>query len=51
MNEFLPSIYEKLEALEREELIQEICFFRIQYHVKYYENSKDLNDLSSKRQL
>ncbi|QTE22939.1 DEAD/DEAH box helicase [Polaribacter cellanae] len=48
INEFLPSIYEKLESLNREELIQKFVSLEFNTMLKYYENAKDLNDLSSK---
>ncbi len=48
MEEFLPSIYEKLEALDREELIKKFVSLEFNTMLKYYENSKDLNNLSSK---
>ena len=48
MEEFLPSIYEKLESLDREELIKKFVSLEFNTMLKYYENSKDLNDLSSK---
>ncbi|MDG1038862.1 MAG: DEAD/DEAH box helicase [Polaribacter sp.] len=48
MEEFLPSIYEKLEDLDREELIKKFVSLEFNTMLKYYENSKDLNDLSSR---
>jgi ATP-dependent RNA helicase DeaD len=48
INEFLPSIYEKLEGLDREELIQKFVSLEFNTMLAYYENAKDLNDLSSK---
>ena len=48
MEEFLPSIYEKLESLDREELIKKFVSLEFNTMLKYYENSKDLNDLSSR---
>ena len=47
MEEFLPSIYEKLTSLDREELIKKFVSLEFNTMLKYYENSKDLNDLSS----
>ncbi|MDB2632935.1 DEAD/DEAH box helicase [Flavobacteriaceae bacterium] len=44
--EFLPSIYEKLEGLTREELIQKFVSLEFNSFLSYYENAKDLNDLS-----
>lgn len=49
INEFLPSIYEKLKDLEREELIQKFVSLEFDTMLTYYENAKDLNDLSSTR--
>ena len=46
--EFLPSIYEKLEGLTREELIQKFVSLEFNSFLSYYENAKDLNDLSSR---
>ena len=48
INEFLPSIYEKLEGLEREQLIQKFVSLEFNTMLAYYENAKDLNDLSSR---
>jgi len=48
INEFLPSIYEKLKDLEREELIQKFVSLEFNTMLAYYENAKDLNDLSSR---
>ncbi|WP_298781453.1 DEAD/DEAH box helicase [uncultured Polaribacter sp.] len=45
MQEFLPSIYEKLASLDREELIKKFVSLEFNTMLKYYENSKDLNDL------
>ena len=48
INEFLPSIYEKLKDLDREELIQKFVSLEFNTMLAYYENAKDLNDLSSR---
>jgi ATP-dependent RNA helicase DeaD len=48
IKEFLPSIYEKLKDLDREELIQKFVSLEFNTMLAYYENSKDLNDLSSR---
>ena len=48
INDFLPSIYEKLEDLSREELIQKFVSLEFNQFLSYYENSQDLNDLSSR---
>ena len=45
---FLPSIYDKLEGLSREELIQKFVSLEFNSFLSYYENARDLNDLSSK---
>ena len=45
---FLPSIYEKLEGLSREELIQKFVSLEFNSFLSYYENAPDLNDLSSR---
>ncbi|MGB0879727.1 MAG: DEAD/DEAH box helicase [Polaribacter sp.] len=45
---FLPSIYEKLEGLNREELIQKFVSLEFNSFLSYYENAKDLNDVSSR---
>jgi ATP-dependent RNA helicase DeaD len=49
INEFLPSIYEKLEALDREELIKKFVSLEFNTMLAYYENAQDLNDLSSSK--
>jgi ATP-dependent RNA helicase DeaD len=48
INEFLPSIYEKLEGLDREQLIQKFVSLEFNTMLAYYENAKYLNDLSSR---
>ena len=48
ISEFLPSIYEKLESLDREQLIQKFVSLEFNTMLAYYENAKDLNDLSSR---
>ncbi|MGG8497450.1 DEAD/DEAH box helicase [Tenacibaculum sp. TC6] len=45
---FLPSIYEKLAGLTREELIQKFVSVEFNSFLSYYENAPDLNDLSSR---
>ncbi|WP_435262758.1 DEAD/DEAH box helicase [Tenacibaculum sp. nBUS_03] len=45
---FLPSIYEKLENLSREELIQKFVSIEFNSFLSYYEKAPDLNDLSSR---
>jgi ATP-dependent RNA helicase DeaD len=46
INEFLPSIYDKLKDLDREELIKKFVSLEFNTMLAYYENAKDLNDLS-----
>jgi len=48
IEDFLPSIYDKLEGLSREELIQKFVSLEFNSFLSYYENARDLNDLSSK---
>lgn len=48
IEEFLPSIYEKLDGLTREELIQKFVSLEFNSFLSYYENAPDLNDLKSK---
>ena len=49
IEEFLPSIYEKLEDLSREELVQKFVSLEFNSFLTYYDKSADLNDLSSSR--
>ena len=49
IEEFLPSIYEKLEGLTREELVQKFVSLEFNSFLTYYDKSADLNDLSSSR--
>ena len=46
IKDFLPIIYEKLEGFSREELIQKFVSLEFNQFLSYYENAKDLNDLS-----
>ncbi|WP_298764789.1 DEAD/DEAH box helicase [uncultured Polaribacter sp.] len=48
IEEFLPNIYSKLEDLDREQLIQKFVSLEFNSMLAYYENAKDLNDLSSR---
>jgi len=48
ISEFLPDIYEKLADFTREELIQKFVSLEFNSFLEYYENAKDLNDLSSR---
>ena len=50
IDEFLPSIYEKLSELSREELIQKFVSLEFNSFLSYYENAEDLNNPSSKRE-
>jgi ATP-dependent RNA helicase DeaD len=43
---FLPQIQEKLSGLDREELIKRFVSLEFNTFLSYYENAKDLNDLS-----
>ncbi|MDY0781530.1 DEAD/DEAH box helicase [Tenacibaculum sp. IB213877] len=45
---FLPSVYEKLENLSREELIQKFVSVEFNSFLSYYENAEDLNNVNSK---
>ena len=47
--EFLPSIYEKLEGLDREELIKRFVSLEFNTFLSYYENAPDLNDSDQMR--
>ena len=44
INDFLPAIYEKLEGLDREELIKRFVSLEFNTFLSYYENAPDLND-------
>jgi len=44
IEEFLPTIYEKLEGLERDELIKRFVSLEFNTFLSYYENAPDLND-------
>ena len=48
IKDFLPSIYTKLEDFSREELIQKFVSLEFNQFLSYYENAKDLNDLSTR---
>lgn len=45
---YLPSIYEKLEGLSREELIQKFVSIEFNSFLSYYENAPDLNNLTTR---
>ncbi|SNR32059.1 ATP-dependent RNA helicase DeaD [Lutibacter agarilyticus] len=49
INDFLPSIYEKLEGLDREELIKRFVSLEFNTFLSYYENAPDLNDSDQMR--
>ncbi|PCH51868.1 MAG: DEAD/DEAH box helicase [Flavobacteriaceae bacterium] len=49
INEFLPSIYEKLEGLDREELIKRFVSLEFNTFLTYYQNAPDLNDSDQMR--
>ncbi|WP_298369080.1 DEAD/DEAH box helicase [uncultured Lutibacter sp.] len=49
ISEFLPSIYEKLEGLDREELIKRFVSIEFNSFLSYYENAPDLNDSDQMR--
>jgi len=44
ISDFLPSIYEKLKDLDREELIKKFVSIEFNTFLTYYENAPDLND-------
>ncbi|WP_457611221.1 DEAD/DEAH box helicase [Lutibacter sp.] len=49
INDFLPSIYEKLEGLDREELIKRFVSLEFNTFLSYYQNAPDLNDSDQMR--
>jgi ATP-dependent RNA helicase DeaD len=49
INDFLPSIYEKLEGLNREELIKRFVSLEFNTFLSYYQNAPDLNDSDQMR--
>jgi len=49
INDFLPSIYEKLEGLNREELIKRFVSLEFNTFLSYYQNAPDLNDSNQMR--
>ncbi|QMU63414.1 MAG: DEAD/DEAH box helicase [Flavobacteriaceae bacterium] len=48
IEEFLPDIYEKLEGLTRDELIQKFVSLEFNAFLSYYENAADLNVLTTR---
>jgi len=49
IGQFLPAIYNKLENLSREELIQHFVSYEFNSFLKYYKNAPDLNIKSNDR--
>ncbi len=49
ISEYLPTILEKLEGLDRDELIKRFVSIEFNSFLSYYENAKDLNDISNTR--
>ena len=49
INEFLPSIHEKLEGMDREELIKRFVSLEFNTFLSYYQNAPDLNDSDQMR--
>lgn len=43
IKEFLPDVYQKLEGLDREELIKRFVSLEFNQFLSYYENARDLN--------
>ena len=43
IKDFLPDIYQKLEGLDREELVKRFVSIEFNQFLSYYENSRDLN--------
>lgn len=50
IEDFLPSIYKKLDDFTREELIQRFVSLEFNSFLSYYENAIDLNQLSSQKE-
>ncbi|MCK5638405.1 MAG: DEAD/DEAH box helicase [Flavobacteriaceae bacterium] len=48
IKDYLPSVYQKLEGFDREELIKRFVSLEFNQFLSYYENSNDLNGDSSK---
>jgi ATP-dependent RNA helicase DeaD len=49
ISDFLPSIYQKLEGLDREELIKRFVSLEFNTFLTYYQNAPDLNDSENMR--
>ncbi len=47
ISEYLPTILEKLEGLDRDELIKRFVSIEFNSFLSYYANAKDLNDISN----
>jgi len=48
IKDYLPDVYEKLEGLDREELIKRFVSLEFNQFLSYYENARDLNGDDSK---
>ncbi|MFT7330172.1 MAG: ATP-dependent RNA helicase DeaD [Roseivirga sp.] len=49
INDYLPAIHEKLEGLDRDELIKKFVSLEFNSFLSYYKNAQDLNDISRGR--
>ncbi len=49
IKEYLPDIYQKLEGLSREELIQRFVSIEFNQFLSYYENTQDINEDGNSR--
>ncbi len=49
--EYIPTIQEKLADLDRDELIKKFVSMEFNSFLSYYENAKDLNDISNSRDV
>ena len=48
IKDYLPDVYQKLEGLDREELIKRFVSLEFNQFLAYYENARDLNDDGSR---
>lgn len=48
IKDFLPDVYQKLDGMDREELIQRFVSLEFNQFLSYYENTSDLNGTDSK---
>ena len=48
IKDYLPAVYQKLEGLDREELIKRFVSLEFNQFLSYYENSRDLNEDGTK---